>query len=61
MHAHTLRVRPLVAPTAVTLVELDNPLVTRLLQLGIAAVMGLTLLVFHQPLLNAVTSAFAGT
>ncbi len=50
-----------IRPAAVSLhresPDLDNPAVTRLLHIGIAAVMGTTLLVFHSALIAMATSA----
>lgn len=55
MHASTIR------PAAVSSTrepsELDNPAITRLLHLGIAAAMGTTLVVFHSALIAVATAA----
>jgi hypothetical protein len=50
-------IRPAAVSTRRDAPDLDNPEMTRLLHLGIAAVIGTTLVVFHSALIAVATSA----
>jgi hypothetical protein len=50
-------IRPAAVPMHREYADIDNPTMTRLLQVGIAAVMGTTLVVFHSALLAVATAA----